>query len=307
METFAHYLGKNKVKRNLQNVLLQIADCFVEVAKVLKTLEEGYTENENVFGERQLKLDVHTNKIFTEALKKNPNVCLVASEELDDAICFQTSSDCYSVAYDPLDGSSLADVNLAVGSIFGIYADSGFLGKTGRDQVAAIIAVYGPRLTFMISTGGGVAEFIYLQSKNSFILHGENFKLKQSKKMFAPGNLRACKREKWYFDLLEYWVKNDYTLRYSGGMVPDVNQILKKGGGIFTYPGSAEAPDGKLRLLYECAPVAYLIEKAGGIASDGQRPILDIVIDKLDKRTPIFLGSKEEVEFALKHRKIAKL
>ncbi len=115
------------------------------------------------------------------------------------------------------------------------------------------------------------------------------------KKIFAPGNLRACGSEEWYVKLLEHWAKNDYTLRYSGGMVPDVNQILKKGCGVFTYPGYAEKPQGKLRLLYECAPMAFLMEQAGGDGVSNKGRILDISIEKLDQRTPVFLGSKKEI------------
>ncbi len=116
--------------------------------------------------------------------------------------------------------------------------------------------------------------------------------------MFAPGNLRACSdpNVKWYVDLMQFWLSNDYILRYSGGMVPDVNQILKKGGGIFTYPGYSEMPQGKLRLLYECAPMAFLMEQAGGVAFSADGEILDLNIEKIDQRTPIFIGSKKEVE-----------
>jgi fructose-1,6-bisphosphatase I len=161
-----------------------------------------------------------------------------------------------------------------------------------------MIAVYGPRLTIIASFGKGGAEFLYDEEKGIFV-KTRDLKLDSGKKIFAPGNLRACATEGWYLEALEYWAKNGYTLRYSGGMVPDVNQILKKGGGVFAYPGYEEKPQGKLRLLYECAPCAMIIEQAGGAASNGERRILDLAVEKHDQRTPVFLGSKEEVEKTL--------
>jgi len=201
----------------------------------------------------------------------------------------------FSVAFDPLDGSSLVESNLAVGSIVGIYPGYGFLGRKGDEQVAAMMAVYGPRLTLIVTFGKGVMEFFF-DGKSGVFKSVGLLKVAGDKKIFAPGNLRACGSEEWYVRLLEFWAKNGYTLRYSGGMVPDVNQILKKGGGIFTYPGYKEKPEGKLRLLYECAPMALIMEQAGGAAVCGERRILDLDIKKLDQRVPIVLGSKEEVE-----------
>ncbi|MFA6436556.1 MAG: fructose-bisphosphatase class I, partial [Candidatus Gracilibacteria bacterium] len=115
-------------------------------------------------------------------------------------------------------------------------------------------------------------------------------------KMFAPGNLRAVADRADYLELVRWWMEQGYTLRYSGGMVPDINQILLKGKGIFSYPGYSEAPQGKLRLLFECAPMAYLLEQAGGAGSDGTMPILDKTIESIHQRTPVYLGSKEEVK-----------
>lgn len=123
--------------------------------------------------------------------------------------------------------------------------------------------------------------------------------------MFAPGNLRACASRKSYLDLLNYWAEQQYTLRYSGGMVPDVGQILLKGKGIFTYPGYDEQPDGKLRLLYECAPMAMIMEQAGGKAvNDKGERILDLKIENLLQRTPILIGSAAEVDRALKYLEV---
>ncbi len=296
---FSEYLQRHGVDSGLHDVLQTVTGFFPKLAAAMsKGNLEGSAGSQNVFGDKQVKMDIFSNDLFTNELVKHPYVAMVASEELDDSKDGSAGDGGYSVAYDPLDGSSLVDVNLSVGSIVGIYKGKGFLGRKGSDQVAAIIAVYGPRLTFMVTVGHGVAEFIYDWEKKDFLVNTEEVDIGDSKKMFAPGNLRACSDPnlKWYLDLMEYWLKNQYTLRYSGGMVPDVNQILKKGGGIFTYPAYNEMPNGKLRLLYECAPMAFLMEQAGGIAVCDDTMILDLTIEKLDQRTPIFIGSKKEVE-----------
>jgi sedoheptulose-bisphosphatase len=224
-------------------------------------------------------------------LKENSLVGLIASEELPDEV--KISDGEYAVCYDPLDGSSLVDVNLAVGSIFGVYKTKTFLGVSGGEQLASMIAVYGPRTTIVLTVKNGVKEFV-LNADNKFVISNENITVSEGK-MFAPGNLRAASERQDYMDLMNFWCKEQYTLRYSGGMVPDVNQILLKGKGIFAYPGYSEAPNGKLRLLFECAPMSLLMEQAGGASSDGKIRILDKKIEKLDQRTPIYIGSKGEV------------
>ena len=298
--TFGEYLQHHGVESNLRDVLKTVTDIFPKIAEVMRGGMEGAAAGgtQNVYGEKQLKLDVYSNDLFTQALTKHPYVAMVASEELEESMDGAAGEEGYSVAYDPLDGSSLVDVNLAVGTIVGVYKGKGFLGRRGSDQLAAIIAVYGPRLTFMVTVGHGVTEFIYDEGKKDFVVNVEDVKVGESKKMFAPGNLRACSDPavKWYVDLMQYWLKNDYTLRYSGSMVPDINQILKKGGGVFTYPAYSEMPNGKLRVLYECAPMALLMEQAGGVAFTADGPVLDLTLEKLDQRTPIFIGSKKEVE-----------
>ncbi len=296
--TFGEYLQRQGVEANLRDVLKTVAAIFPKIAEAMRGGLEGAAGSKNVFGEGQLKLDVFSNDLFTEALTRHPYVAMVASEELDESMNGPAGDEGYSLAYDPLDGSSLVDVNLAVGTIVGVYKGKGFVGRKGSDQAAAIIAVYGPRLTFMVTVGHGVTEFIYDWGKKDFVVNHEDVKVGESKKMFAPGNLRACSdpQVKWYVDLMHFWLTNEYTLRYSGGMVPDVNQILKKGGGVFTYPGYSEMPDGKLRLIYECAPMAFLMEQAGGVAFSAGGPILDMTVEKIDQRTPIFIGSKKEVE-----------
>jgi len=280
------------VEDELFSVLGTLKDAVKKIAHAIEVSGTGKAGTQNIYGEEQLALDVLSDNIVQEECKKNPLIGLIASEELPDEVKLGNGK--YAVAYDPLDGSSLVDVNLAVGSIFGIYKTDTFLGVKGADQVAAMIAVYGPKTTIVLAVDNGVKEFV-LNIENKFILSNDNIKVGEGK-MFAPGNLRAAIERKDYLDLVNFWCKEQYTLRYSGGMVPDLNQILLKGKGIFSYPGYGDAPNGKLRLLFECAPMALLMTQAGGAASDGTIDILEKPLKKLDQRTPIYIGSKAEVE-----------
>jgi fructose-1,6-bisphosphatase I len=294
--TLKEYFANQHLPQDFQQLLFDILSAVISVSASINLEQVDYAGSQNVHGEKQLKLDIIANDTFVEMLVRNRAVSLLASEEMELPVEGSAGEKGYSVAFDPLDGSSLVDVNLAIGSIVSVYKGQGFTGRKCSEQVAALIAVYGPKLSFMITLGNGVNEFIYDDENGEFILNQEKLKIADEYKMFAPGNLRACASEKWYLLLLEHWVKNGYTLRYSGGMVPDVNQILKKGGGVFTYPGYGEQPKGKLRLLYECAPMAFLVEQAGGVAVSDTGRILDIEIKDLHQKTPIFLGSKKEVE-----------
>ena len=252
----------------------------------------------NIFGEQQVKMDVRSNQIVEEKLVQTMVVGLIASEEMDEEL--KICDGPYAVAHDPLDGSSLIDVNLAVGSIFGIYRTETFYGRMGDEQVGAVLGVYGPRTALFLTVREGVAYFVF--DGNQFVLEHERLVIKKEGKMFAPGNLRAAAKRKDYLELVNYWTVNEYKLRYSGGMVPDIGQILLKGYGIFTYPGYVDQPDGKLRVLYECAPMALIIEDAGGKAVDCKgRRILELEVTDLAQRTPILIGSKLEVELAEKH------
>ncbi|MBU1152004.1 fructose-1,6-bisphosphatase [Patescibacteria group bacterium] len=291
MTKYCDYLKEVGVNGDLFEVLCACKNSVKEISALVKLGKIGKAGTENVFGEEQLELDVESDEIIQKYMKECEQVGLIASEELPDEI--KVGDGEYGVCYDPLDGSSLVDVNLAVGTIFGVYKTGSFVGVKGSEQVASVIAVYGPRTTLLLTTGNGVKEFI-LNAENKFEMNDKEITVGEGK-MFAPGNLRASAKRKDYMDLVHYWCDNQYTLRYSGGMVPDVNQILLKGKGIFSYPGYEDAPNGKLRLLFECAPMAFLMEQAGGAASDGRMRILEKEVVSLDQRTPIYLGSKGEV------------
>jgi fructose-1,6-bisphosphatase I len=282
---------------------LSIADTLLAAVKrisiAIKTSSTGKAGTYNIYGEEQLALDVLSDRIVQEECRKNKYIGVIASEELPEEMKLNDGEYAdYGICYDPLDGSSLVDVNLAVGSIFGVYETKTFVGVKGSQQTGAMIAVYGPRTSVVLTVKQGVKEFV-LNADEEFVISNDDIKIGEGK-MFAPGNLRAAAERQDYLDLMNFWCKEQYTLRYSGGMVPDINQILLKGKGIFAYPGYSEAPNGKLRLLFECAPMALLVTQAGGAASDGKVDILEKNVEKLDQRTPIYIGSKAEVERCVK-------
>ncbi|MFA6550758.1 MAG: class 1 fructose-bisphosphatase [Candidatus Gracilibacteria bacterium] len=289
------HLKQKGIDDRLVVLIEKLASACVDISCVVeagKMCDKAGTCN--TFGEEQLALDVASDRLISAVLNKCEDVAVYASEELEEEIkTGHDSQDNFGVAYDPLDGSSLVNVNLAVGSIFGIYKCNTFIGKKGDDQECAMIAVYGPRTTIVCATKAGAHEYTLCDGK--FNLTKENLHIDKEGKIFAPGNLRACLYNPGYRNLLNYWLDKQYTLRYSGGMVPDINHILLKGKGLFTYPGYKDMPDGKLRLLYECAPMAYIVEHAGGKATDGKIRLLEKAVTSLSQRTPILIGSETEV------------
>jgi fructose-1,6-bisphosphatase I len=287
------HMFNGKVPADVRHLINDIARAGKYIHHAIRTTDLGLAGSGNSFGEEQLKLDLLSNKIVEEELRESYLVHSYASEECDDIETLRTGAE-YFVAFDPLDGSSLVDANLAIGSIFGIYKTQA-IGKTARSQIAALYLVYGPRTILVYCAGRGVHAF-YLNDVGEFLLLQENLTVGQSVKSYGPGNLRAVVDTPAYRKLMDGWLDQSLTLRYSGGMVPDIHHILVKGGGIFTNIGGSKYPDGKLRLLYECGPFAYIVEHAGGASSNGQRSILDVPIHGIDQRTPIIIGSKGEVE-----------
>lgn len=287
------FLQTKGASQELAELIVELGRAMEEIAGSILQASTKKAGSTNAYGEEQIAMDVEADAIMARTLKTNPYVAAYCSEEMD-RLEEAAPDGLFSVFHDPLDGSSLFDVNFAVGTIVGIYRGAHVLGQTPREQVAALYAIYGPRTTMMVSVGCGVHEF--LLTEEGWVLVTESVRLDGTKKYFAPGNLRATAEREDYFDLVARYIKEQYTLRYSGGMVPDINHMLKKGSGVFMYPGMPSAPDGKLRLLYECGPMAYLMEQAGGASSNGEHSILEILIHTLTQKTPIFLGTKEEVE-----------
>ncbi len=302
MQFFNHFLREQGVSKELRSLLYHIARSIKYINFSLRAGNTAKLTSQNVFGEDQLKLDVLADKIISQELEKSELAAIIASEEQKHAQKFPAPRGKFGVSFDPLDGSSLVDANLAIGSIFGIWEGDKFIGTTGRkNMVASCYAVYGPRITLTIAIKDkGVHEF-ELTDVGEFVLTRANIKIKPDSKYFAPGNMRAtCGNEK-YLQLIQKWIKECRTLRYSGGMVPDLHHILSKEEGIFSYPRDEKHANGKLRLLFECAPFSLVFEEAGGVSlnQDGQT-ILDTEITDIHQCTPIFVGSKNEVEKAVK-------
>lgn len=298
-QTLFDLLKEAEVPLSLRQCVAAIAHGVEELAEIIRTASTGKEGTQNVYGEDQLALDVLSDRLIAEHLEDSGMVSAYGSEERDGLTQLNSGEGDYTVVADPLDGSSLVDVNLAVGSIFGIYPKGDLIGRTGDDQVAAAIAVYGPRTTLIIAFANNdkiPAPIECTLYPEGFVVTKDKLMVASSGKYFAPGNLRATAEREDYVALMHQWMREQYTLRYSGGMVPDVNHILLKGKGVFIYPGYSEAPQGKLRLVFECAPIAFIMEHAGGRATDGDMRILQKPIQKIDQRTPIYLGSSEEVK-----------
>ncbi|MBD3327800.1 fructose-bisphosphatase class I [Candidatus Peregrinibacteria bacterium] len=304
MTTWQKYLKESKLDESLSYVLADLEEVFVDLWHAFSATGndrlEGKIENMNPTGDMQAKMDVYSNQLFVDKLSKNGAISILVSEENIDPIIIDKKRDGLVVVFDPLDGSSIVDMNMSVGSIVGVYKGEGVKGLSGRDQKAAIMAVYGPSLSVMVTTGEGVIEFIYDLGKKELVLQNEHVHIPESGPILAPGGMKGCGMNSWYCALFNKMMEEDYSLRYSGGMVPDINHIIKKGG-IYMYPGTKEKPGGKLRLLYELAPLAMIIEQTGGLAIDGKNEILDIVVSDYHQKSPFFAGSKHEIDLVRKH------
>lgn len=290
----AHLYNVSKASDDLRHLILDIARAAKYINYAIRTTDTGLAGSRNQFGEDQVKLDVLSDDIIRQHLCESNLTASFGSEEQDDIIELDPSLP-FSVVYDPLDGSSLVDVNFAIGSIFGIYAGAQVLNRTPREQVAALYVLYGPRTLLTYSTGNGVHQF-FLNEVGEFTLLREFIGIGDEAKTYSPGNLRAVNDTEQYKRMMDIWLSEESTLRYSGCMVADVHHIISKGQGIFTNIGGSKYPQGKLRLAFECGPFAYLVEQAGGKASDGVNSVLDRPIRTLDERTPLIIGSKVEVD-----------
>ncbi len=303
MTSFNHFLREKGVSNEVRSLLYHIARSIKYINFTIRAGNTGKCGSENSFGESQVAMDVLADDIIAEELKRSELARLVVSEERENVLEFDAPRGDFLVAYDPLDGSSLVNVNCSIGSIFGIWDNAkDILGsKVDENFVASCYAVYGPRITFVIAIKDkGVHEF-ELNDVGEFILVEEGLKLETDSKYFAPGNLRCCSEDPKFKSWVDDCIMSGKTLRYSGGMVPDLNHILLKGNGIFAYPRHSEYPEGKLRLLFECAPFAFVFREAGGIAlnQDGE-DILDTIVKDYHQTSPIFIGSEDAVKKAVK-------
>ncbi len=285
------HLREREEDRDLTRVISELATASRYIIHSIRTGELGVAGTSNLYGESQLKLDVLADRIIRKRMTHTGVIASIASEEEAEVQVIDPNGK-YSIAYDPLDGSSLVDVNLAVGTIVGIYKGNDVL-KPGREMVAALYILYGPRCTLVYSTGNGTHEFA-MNALMEYTLVQEDIKVAEHGNIYAPGGTRNK-----YSPAVEAFVSHledrGSKLRYSGGFVPDINQVLIKGEGVFLYPYLSDLPKGKLRLLYELNPMAFLLEQAGGAASNGRQRILDIVPEGIDHREPVFIGSKADV------------
>lgn len=280
--------------------MTDIARACKYINYAFRASHTDYLETENASGEAQLPIDVEADKIILGELRTSQLCALAISEEQPDPVRMEAPRGTFTVAYDPLDGSSLFGANLSVGSIFGIWGGDELVGQTGDDMLAAMYVVYGPQVRMVCAVRGhGVFE-LEMNDVGEFIPVRTGIKIAAESKYFAPGNLRCCTENGKYMALIQSYVMAERTLRYSGGMVPDIHHIISKGAGIFLYPEDTKHPTGKLRVAFECQPMALIFEEAGGAAltTKGQR-ILELAIDTPHQRSPIVIGSKTDVHNAV--------
>lgn len=293
-DTLEEFLLTATPDDKLRRVMMAMAETTRTIAYKVRTASCEGTACVNSFGDEQLAVDMLADKLLFEACKYTGVVAQACSEEVPEPVPMNMETGSYCVAFDPLDGSSIVDTNFAVGTIFGVYDGKKLTGITGRDMCASGIGVYGPRTVFCIAfrESPGTHEFL-LQDDGKWLHVKETHSIGEGK-MFSPGNLRATFDNQAYEKLISYYIGEKYTLRYTGGMVPDVFQIIVKGKGIFTNVSSPTAK-AKLRVLFETNPLALLIEKAGGASSVDGKSALDIEVTSYDQRTSVIYGSKKEV------------
>lgn len=272
----------------------------------------GAVGTENIQGEEQQKLDLYANDVFIKALKNRGVICGIASEEDDDFIAFDGDSikGNYVLAMDPLDGSSNIDVNVSVGTIFSIYRRISPTGtpvtledflQPGTEQVAAGYVLYGSSTMLIYTTGNGTNGFTYDSSLGVFYLSHPDMQTSKDGKIFSMNEGNYNRTSQGLRDYIDYTkeidkaTKRPYTARYIGSLVADFHRNLLKGG-VYVYPSTDNAPKGKLRLLYECNPLAFVIEQAGGKATDGKNRIMELKPTELHQRVPYLIGSSNMVD-----------
>ncbi len=307
--------AKGELSRLLRDIGIAAKIVNREVTKAGLVEILGETGETNVQGERVKKLDVYANEQFISALKAGGECCAIASEENDEIIPIDTEiskNAKYVVAMDPLDGSSNIDVNVSIGTIFSIYRRTSLSGpgtledfmQRGTEQVAAGYIIYGSSCMLVYTTGKGVNGFTLDPSIGEFCLSHPNMKTPEKGNVYSinEGNYLhfpdGVKKYIKYCQEEDKATSRPYSSRYIGSGVADIHRNLINGG-IYIYPTTTKSPNGKLRLLYECNPLAFIVEQAGGKASTGLKRIMEVPIKELHQRTPLFLGSSDMVEVAM--------
>lgn len=318
LRDFPHATGE--LSSLLRDMGLAAKRVNVEVNKAGLVDILGDAGTINVQGEEVKKLDIYANNQFMGVLRHGISCAGIASEELDDFVIFDdevSKKSKYVVLFDPLDGSANIDVNVSIGTIFSVYRRVSPLGtvataadflQPGNQQVAAGYMIYGSSTMMVYATRRGVNGFTLDPSIGEWTLSHPDIKCPETGRIYSVNHGNFFKYSEGVKKYITACQKKDktnggpYTQRYIGSMVADVHRNLIKGG-IFTYPGTIDKPKGKLRLLYECNPFGFIVEVAGGKATDGKQRILDVVPTELHQRSPFFVGSKlmmEELEECLK-------
>ncbi len=307
--------AKGELSRLLRDISIAAKIVNREVTKAGLVDILGETGETNIQGERVKKLDVFANEQFIAALKAGGEVCAIASEENDEIIPIDSEISKgakYVVAMDPLDGSSNIDVNVSVGTIFSVYRRLSLKGpgnvedfmQRGTEQVAAGYIIYGSSCMLVYTTGKGTNGFTLDPSIGEFCLshpkmetpkNGMTYSLNEGNYLHFPDGVKKYLK---YCQAEDKATNRPYSSRYIGSGVADIHRNLITGG-VYIYPTTTKSPNGKLRLLYECNPLAFVIEQAGGKASTGGKRIMEVPITELHQRTPLFIGSSEMVDTAM--------
>ena len=306
-----HPAATGELSKLLSDLVIAAKVISLEVNKAGLMDILGYTGDNNIHGEQVKKLDMYAHEMIFKAMDHGGHLCVMASEEEEDIIHIPDAFEIgkYVLLFDPLDGSSNIDVNVSIGTISSIYkrvSPQGLPGtledclQPGLKQVAAGYVVYGSSTIMVYTTSNGVHGFTLDPSIGEFLLSHENIRIPKKGRIYSinEGNYKF-----WHPGLKKYikWLQDEeletdrpYSSRYIGSMVADVHRTLFYGG-IFMYPQDSRNPNGKLRLMYECNPMSMIVEAAGGRATNGKKRILEIVPESLHQRTPIFIGSVDDV------------
>ncbi len=275
----------------MKNIIKAIEDASIEIKTLIETGDTGKSENENSTGDTQLKLDIASDVIIERIFATIPSIKSIVSEEQEAIVDLNENGE-YLISYDTLVGSSIVDVNLYVVSIYGIYKGN----FDAKSIIASVYVVFGPRVEMVVAMDNCVKMYRLLSGEFKYI---QDIKLNEKGKLNAPGSTQNCWAP-YHKAMIDDIFNDGYRLRYSGGMVPDLHQILLKGGGLFSYPGTTDRPKGKLRQLFEVFPFALTYEFANGGAIDGLQRVLEVETTHIHDTTPCFFGSNEEINRVLK-------
>jgi len=301
---FAYATGE--LSQLLRDVALAAKLVNREISRSGLVSVEGAYGATNVQGEEQQKLDVIANIRFGRALERGGEVCAIISEEEEDVIDLENPTGKYVVAIDPLDGSSNIDVNTSIGTIFSIYRRVSPIGapiqpedylQPGNKQAAAGYILYGSSCMLVYTTGKGVFGFTYEPSLGEFFVSHQSIKSPSAGRIYSINEGSSLSFPEGIKNFVDYCKSQEFTGRYIGSLVADFHRNMLKGG-IYIYPATGKLPEGKLRLMYECNALAFIMEQAGGKASDGRTRVLDIQPTALHQRVPFLVGTAELVEKA---------